>query len=131
MIKILQKMAIGAAAATLMSAAAVAQVNLTFHTAGSGTPVALTATALVENAAERGIANIQLSGISEGAAEESLELAQVAYGSGAVTVVELLDAQTNYLSAQQAQLMEKNHLGFVSDGHLDDPKRQDELYDRE
>jgi len=60
-INILQKMAIGAAAATLMSAAAVAQVNLTFHTAGSGTPVALTATALVENAAERGIANIQLS----------------------------------------------------------------------
>ena len=42
-------------------ASAQAEVNLTMHTAGSGTPVALTATALVENAAERGIANIQLS----------------------------------------------------------------------
>ena len=61
MTKNLQKMAIGVAAATLISTAAMAQVNLTFHTAGSGTPVALTVTALVENAAERGIANIQLS----------------------------------------------------------------------
>ena len=59
MIKILQKMAI-AAAVTLTSTAVLAQTNLTFHTAGSGTPVALTATALVEYAAERGIANIQL-----------------------------------------------------------------------
>ncbi|MGB2000993.1 MAG: C4-dicarboxylate ABC transporter substrate-binding protein, partial [Candidatus Puniceispirillaceae bacterium] len=60
-IKILQKMGIAAAALTLTSTAALAQANLTFHTAGSGTPVALTATALVEQAADRGIANIQLS----------------------------------------------------------------------
>lgn len=49
------------------------------------------------------IANLQLSAISEEAASESLELAQAAYASGAVTVVELLDAQTNYLSAQLAR----------------------------
>ena len=62
MIKILKHAAIAAAAlATLNSSAALAQANLTFHTAGSGTPVALTATALVEYAAERGIANIQVS----------------------------------------------------------------------
>ena len=61
MIKILKHAAIAAAAlATLNSTAALAQANLTFHTAGSGTPVALTATALVEYA-ERGIANIQVS----------------------------------------------------------------------
>ena len=62
MIKILKNAAIAAAAvATLNSTAVLAQANLTFHTAGSGTPVALTATALVEYAAERGIANIQVS----------------------------------------------------------------------
>ena len=62
MIKILKHAAVTAAAlATLNSSAALAQANLTFHTAGSGTPVALTATALVEYAAERGIANIQVS----------------------------------------------------------------------
>ena len=49
------------------------------------------------------IANIQLSAISEGAAEEGLRLAQDAYSSGAITVIELLDAQTNFLSAQLAR----------------------------
>ena len=49
------------------------------------------------------IANIQLSAISEEAAGESLTLAQASYASGAITVVELLDAQTNYLSAQLAR----------------------------
>ena len=39
---------------------AMAQVNLTSETAGAGTPVGLTANALVEYASERGIANIQL-----------------------------------------------------------------------
>lgn len=61
MIKTLQKVAIAAAAVTLTSSVALAQANLTFHTAGSGTPVALTATALVEYAADRGIANTQVS----------------------------------------------------------------------
>lgn len=50
-----------------------------------------------------GIAGIQLSLSSEEAAGESLELAQSAYASGANTVVELLDAQTNYLGAQLAR----------------------------
>ena len=49
-----------AAAATLAVSAAMAQVNLTSETAGAGTPVGLTAAALVEYASERGIANIQL-----------------------------------------------------------------------
>ena len=43
-----------------MASTAFAQVNLTSNTAGAGTAVGLTATALVEYAAERGIANIQL-----------------------------------------------------------------------
>ena len=49
-----------AAAAAMMAPAANADVNLTYHTAGAGTTVALTATALVEYAADRNIANIQL-----------------------------------------------------------------------
>ena len=60
-IKTLKKAALTAAAVTLTSSVAMAQANLTFHTAGSGTPVALTATALVEYAADRGVANIQVS----------------------------------------------------------------------
>jgi len=49
-----------AAAATFSASTAMAQVNLVSNTAGAGTAVALTATSLVEYAAERGIANIQL-----------------------------------------------------------------------
>ncbi|MCG8467716.1 MAG: TolC family protein [Gemmatimonadetes bacterium] len=45
-------------------------------------------------------ANIELSEISERAAAEALELTQAAYASGAVTVVELIDAQRNLLSAR-------------------------------
>lgn len=58
--KFITRMAAAVTAVAMTSTAAIAQVNLTFHTAGSGTPVALTATALVEQAAERGVANIQL-----------------------------------------------------------------------
>ena len=54
------KTAIVAATATLTASAAMAQVNLTSNTAGAGTAVGLTASALVEYAADRGIANIQL-----------------------------------------------------------------------
>ncbi|MEM7378487.1 MAG: C4-dicarboxylate ABC transporter substrate-binding protein, partial [Pseudomonadota bacterium] len=46
--------------AALPATAALGQVNLTSNTAGAGTAVGLTATALVEYAADRGIANIQL-----------------------------------------------------------------------
>ena len=49
------------------------------------------------------IAGIQLSSVSEAAAQESLELAQASFASGAITVVQLLDAQSNYLSAQLAR----------------------------
>ncbi len=38
---------------------------------------------------------------------------------------------TNYMSAEQAALIDEKNLGYVSDGHLDDPALQDELYDRE
>lgn len=50
------------------------------------------------------IANIEISEISETAAEESLELTQVSYSNGAVNIVQLLDAQNNYLFAQQANI---------------------------
>jgi len=48
------------AATTLTASATMAQENLTSNTAGAGTAVGLTATALVEYASDRGIANIQL-----------------------------------------------------------------------
>lgn len=59
MLKTLRTTALAAAAA-MAGTAALAQVNLTSNTAGAGTVVGLTATALVEYAADRGIANIQL-----------------------------------------------------------------------
>ena len=46
------------------------------------------------------ISNIELSKVSEETAKESLELTQTSYSNGAVNVVQLLDAQNNYLSAQ-------------------------------
>ncbi|WP_298511698.1 TolC family protein [uncultured Kordia sp.] len=49
------------------------------------------------------ISNLELSKISEETAKESLELTQTSYASGAVNVVQLLDAQNNYLSAQLAR----------------------------
>ena len=59
MIKTLRA-AIIAATTALTATAATAEVNLTSQTAGAGTPVALTATALVEYASALGVANIQL-----------------------------------------------------------------------
>lgn len=49
-----------ATVAAFVATTAQAQENLTSNTAGAGTTVGLTATALVEYASERGIANIQL-----------------------------------------------------------------------
>lgn len=46
------------------------------------------------------VSNIKLSKISEETAEEALELTQASYSSGAVNIVQLLDAQNNYLTAQ-------------------------------
>lgn len=50
------------------------------------------------------IANIEISKVSEAAAKEALALTQASYSNGAVNIVQLLDAQNNYLSAQQAQI---------------------------
>ncbi|MEM6720683.1 MAG: TolC family protein [Bacteroidota bacterium] len=49
------------------------------------------------------ISNLELSKISEETAKESLELTQTSYANGAVNIVQLLDAQNNYLSAQLAR----------------------------
>ncbi len=46
------------------------------------------------------IANIELSKVSEESAKESLELVQSEYKNGAVPVIQLIDAQNNYLQAQ-------------------------------
>ena len=48
------------------------------------------------------IANIEISKVSENTAKESLELTQNAYQEGTVPVIQLIDAQTNYLQAQLA-----------------------------
>ena len=48
------------------------------------------------------IANIELSRVSESAAEQSLELTEAAYANGAATITELIDSQNNYLQAQLA-----------------------------
>ena len=37
----------------------------------------------------------------------------------------------NFISTDQADLIEQKGLGFVSDGNLDDPTQRDELYDRQ
>lgn len=38
---------------------------------------------------------------------------------------------SNWLSAEQAKLMDENHLGFVNDGDLKDSETRDQLYDRQ
>jgi outer membrane protein TolC len=48
------------------------------------------------------ISNIELSKVFEDTAKEALDLTQTSYASGAVNIVQLLDAQNNYLQAQQA-----------------------------
>ena len=50
------------------------------------------------------IANIELSKVSESTAKEALDLTQTAYTSGAVNIVQLLDAQNNYLQAQLSRI---------------------------
>ena len=49
------------------------------------------------------IVNIELSEVSEKTAKESLELTQASYSNGAVTIIQLIDAQNNYLNAQLAR----------------------------
>ncbi|MEM1338532.1 MAG: TolC family protein [Bacteroidota bacterium] len=50
------------------------------------------------------VSNIELSGVSEETAAEALELTQSLYTNGAVNIVQLLDAQNNYLNAQLARV---------------------------
>ncbi len=49
------------------------------------------------------MSNIELSKISEETAAEALELTRASYAEGAVNIVQLLDAQNNYLNAQLAR----------------------------
>ncbi|MEM9077268.1 MAG: TolC family protein, partial [Bacteroidota bacterium] len=49
------------------------------------------------------MSNIELSKISEETAAEALDLTQASYSEGAVNIVQLLDAQNNYLNAQLAR----------------------------
>lgn len=49
------------------------------------------------------VANISLSKVAEAAAEEALDLTQTSYSNGAVNIVQLLDAQNNYLNARVAR----------------------------
>ena len=46
------------------------------------------------------ISNIEISKVAESTAGESLELTQNSYKEGAVPVIQLIDAQTNYLKAK-------------------------------
>ncbi len=46
------------------------------------------------------IANIEISKVAENTAKESLDLTQNAYKQGAVPVIQLIDAQNNYLQSQ-------------------------------
>ena len=41
-----------------------------------------------------------MSKVSEKAAKEALDLTQNAYSNGAINIVQLIDAQNNYLNAQ-------------------------------
>ncbi len=47
--------------------------------------------------------NLELSQVSEESAKEALELTQNAYATGAVNIVQLIDAQNNYIASQQAK----------------------------
>ncbi|UII74786.1 TolC family protein [Flagellimonas sp. HMM57] len=49
------------------------------------------------------MANMDLSKVSEEAAKRSLALTQTSYAEGATTMVQLIDAQRNYLNAQLTQ----------------------------
>ena len=48
------------------------------------------------------VSNIELSKVFEETAKEALDLTQTSYANGAVNIVQLLDAQNNYLQAQLA-----------------------------
>ncbi|CAL2102051.1 conserved exported protein of unknown function [Tenacibaculum sp. 190130A14a] len=77
------------------------------------------------------ISNIELSKVSEVSAKEALDLTQTSYSTGAVNIVQLLDAQNNYLNAQLAKanaiynyliatLQLERYLGYYFLLHTDD-----------
>lgn len=49
------------------------------------------------------VSNIELSSVSEIAAREALDLTQTSYSEGAVTIVQLLETQNNYVNASLAR----------------------------
>ncbi len=49
------------------------------------------------------MSNIQLSEVSEQTAKESLDLTMTSYTNGAVNIVQLIDAQNNYINSQLAK----------------------------
>ncbi len=49
------------------------------------------------------MSNINLSEVSEQTAKESLELTKASYANGAVNIVQLIDAQNNYINSQLAK----------------------------
>ncbi len=49
------------------------------------------------------MSNIQLSEVSEQTAKESLDLTMASYTNGAVNIVQLIDAQNNYINSQLAK----------------------------
>jgi len=49
------------------------------------------------------IANIRLAEVSVRAAEESLDIVQASYSEGAVSIIQLIDAQNNFLQAKLSQ----------------------------
>ncbi|WP_299273175.1 TolC family protein [uncultured Psychroserpens sp.] len=50
------------------------------------------------------ISNIELSKVSEETAKEALDLTQASYSNGAVNIVQLIDAQNNYIGARLARV---------------------------
>ena len=60
------------------------------------------------------ISNIEISGVNEIFAKESLELSQNEYQVGSIPVIQLLDAQNNYLQAQLASATAQYNYLLVS-----------------
>ncbi len=60
------------------------------------------------------IANIEISALNEGLAKESMELYQTEYRNGAIPVIQLIDAQNNYLTAQFENATAKYNYFIVS-----------------
>ena len=60
------------------------------------------------------IANIEISEVNMNFSEESLELSQAEYQNGAIPVIQLIDAQNNYLKAYLSNATSKYNFLLVS-----------------